>query len=84
MCFLIKLGTHISDGERMNPIDFGGQRSKVKVTMDIYGNKLVNMIETKPLCISLSNLAEMLTMMKGGTLSILEVKGQGHNGHIAR
>ena len=25
----------------MNPIDFGGQRSKVKVTMDIYGNSLV-------------------------------------------
>ena len=37
----------------MNPIDFKVQRSKVKVTMDIYGNKLVNMIETKPLCISL-------------------------------
>ena len=30
----------------MNPIDFGGKRSKVKVTMDIYGNKLVNTIET--------------------------------------
>ena len=44
----------------MNPIDFGGQRSKVKVTIDIYGNKLVN---TKPLCISLSNLADMLTMV---------------------
>ena len=26
----------------MHPIDFGGQRSKVKVTLDIYGNKLVN------------------------------------------
>ena len=36
----------------MNPIDFGGQRSKVKVTMDIYGNNLVNMIETQPLCAS--------------------------------
>ena len=47
----------------MNPIDFGGQRSKVKVTMDIYGNKLVDMIETKPLCISLSNLADMLIMV---------------------
>ena len=33
------------------------------VTMDIYGNKLVNMIETKPLWISLSNLAHMLTMV---------------------
>ena len=32
-------------------MDFGGQRSKVKVTMDVYGNKLVNTIETKPLCI---------------------------------
>ena len=30
--------------------------------MDIYENKLVNMIETKPLC-SLSNLADMLTMV---------------------
>ena len=62
MCFLIKLGRHVSHGERMNPIDFGGQRSKVKVTMDIYGNKLVNTIETKPFCISLSNLADMLTI----------------------
>ena len=51
MCFLIKLGRHVSHGKRMNPIDFGGQRSKVKVTMDIYGNKLVNTIETKLLCI---------------------------------
>ena len=63
MCFLIKLGRHVSHGERMNPIDFGGQRSKV--TMDIYGNKLLNMIETKLLCISLSNLADMLAMVRG-------------------
>ena len=28
--------------------------------MDIYGNKLVNTIETRPLCASSSNLAEML------------------------
>ena len=82
MCFLIKLGGHVNHGESMNPIDFEGQRSKVKVTIDIYGNKLVNTIETNPLCISLSNLADMLTMVKGWTLLILEVKGQGHNGHI--
>ena len=37
--------------------------SKVKVTMDIYGNKLVNTIETKPLCISLSYLVDMITMV---------------------
>ena len=79
---MIKLDRHVSHGERMNPIDFGGQRSKFKVTMDIYGNELVNMIETKLLCFSLSNLADMLTMAKGWTLLILEVKGQGHNGHI--
>ena len=66
----------------MNPIDLGSQRSKVKVTIGIYGNKIVNMIETKPLCISLSNFADMLTMVRGWTLFILEVKGQGHSGHI--
>ena len=49
----------------MNPIDFGGQRSNFKVTMDIYGNKLVNMIETKLFRISLSNLADILTMVMG-------------------
>ena len=65
MYFFIKLGRHVKHDERMNPIDFGGQRSKVKVTMDIYGNKLVNTIENKPLCISLSNLADMLTMVRG-------------------
>ena len=65
MDFFIKLGRHVRHVERMNPINFEGQRSKVKVTMDIYGNKLVNMIETKPLCISLSYLANMLRMMRG-------------------
>ena len=49
-CFFVKLRRHVNHDERMNPIDFGGQRSKFKVTMDIYGNKLVNTIETKPLC----------------------------------
>ena len=65
MDFFIKLGRHVYHVERMNPIDFGGQRSKVKVTMDIYGNKLVNTIETKPLCASSSNLADMLGMVRG-------------------
>ena len=51
-CFFVKLGRHVNHDERMNPINFGGQRSKVKVTMDIYGNKLVNTIETKLLCAS--------------------------------
>ena len=64
-CFFVKLGRHVNHGEKMNPIDFGGQRSKVKVTMDMHGNKLVNTIETTPLHVSLSNLAHMLTMMRG-------------------
>ena len=65
MCFFIKLGIHESHSERMNHIDFVGQRLKVKVTTDIYHYyKLVNMIETKPLCASSLNLADMLTMMR--------------------
>ena len=42
----------------------------------------VNPIETKPLCASSANLVDMFTMMRGWTLLILEVKGQGHNWHI--
>ena len=34
MYFLIKLGRHVNHDERMDPTDFGGQRSKVKVTVD--------------------------------------------------
>ena len=60
----------------MDPIDFGGQRSKVKVTIDMYSNKLVTMIETKPLCATSSNLADMLAIVSGWTLLILEVRGQ--------
>ena len=44
--------------------------------MGMYRDKLVNMIETKPLCISSSNLAEMLTLVNRWTLLILEVRGQ--------
>ena len=65
----------------MDPINFGGQRSKVKVTIDIhvYGNKLVNMIEYKMLCASSSNLADMLAILRGWTLLIVKVNGQIHN-----
>ena len=65
MCFFVKLDRHVIHNERMNPIDFGGQRSKVKVTIEMYGNKLVNTIETKPLCASSSNFADMLSMVRG-------------------
>ena len=43
--------------------------------MDIYGNKLVNMIETKPLCISLSNLADMLSMVNPIDLEVKVTMG---------
>ena len=33
--------------------------------MDIYVNNFVNMIETELLCSSSSNMADMLTMVKG-------------------
>ena len=35
--FFIKLDRHVSHGERIDPFDFGGQRSKVKVTMNLFG-----------------------------------------------
>ena len=76
MYFVIKLDRHVNHGERMSPINFVGQRSKVKVTVDIYGNKLVNTIEIKPLCITLSILADMLIMLRRWTLLILKVRGQ--------
>ena len=49
-------------GKRMSPIDLRSQRSRV--TVDTYGNKLVNMIATKPFCASLSNLADMLAIVR--------------------
>ena len=36
VCLFIKLGRYIHYDERMISIDFEGQRSKVKVTIDIY------------------------------------------------
>ena len=46
----MKLGIHVSHSERLDPIDCGGDRLKFKVTIYMYGNKLVNTIETRPLC----------------------------------
>ena len=65
MCLFIKLGRYVHYDERMNPIDFGGQRSNVKVTIHIYENKLLNMKEAKPLCSFSSNLADMLAIVRG-------------------
>ena len=53
----------------MNPIDFGGQKSRSQ-----FPYKLVNTIETRPLCATISNLADMLAIVRGWILLILEVK----------
>ena len=50
--------------------------SKVKVTIDIYGNNLVNMIETKPLYASSSNLANICAIVRGLNLFIWEFRGK--------
>ena len=42
MYFFIKFSGHVIHGERMTHIDSGGQKSKVKVTMDMYRNNIVN------------------------------------------
>ena len=47
MYFLVKLGRHVNHGERMDPIDFGGQRSRSQWTNMRYGNKLVNLHKSK-------------------------------------
>ena len=52
MYFFIILGRDVKLGESMDRIDFRGKRSKVKVKMDIYENKLVKTIATKLLCVS--------------------------------
>ena len=41
MCFFIKLGRHVSHIEKIDPIDFGGHRSKFKVTIALYEKMLV-------------------------------------------
>ena len=33
VCFFMKLVGHVNHGERTNPLEFGGKKSKVKVTM---------------------------------------------------
>ena len=70
VCLIIKLAKHVHYDERINPIDYGGQWSKIKVTIDIFGNKLVNKINNKPLCALTLNLAYMLAIVRGLTLLI--------------
>ena len=61
----------VNHNERINLIDFGGQSSRSQRTY----------IEISLWAQSSSNLADMLTMARGWTLLILEVKGEGHDGN---
>ena len=64
--YFIKFDRHVNNDKKMIPIDFEDQRSRSgHYSLDIYGNKLVNTMETKPCCISSSNLADMLTLVRG-------------------
>ena len=60
MYFCIKLGRDVNHGKRVDPIHFGGQRSRSQWTVWKYA---VNQIQTKPFCASSLNLAHMLTMV---------------------
>ena len=63
-----KPSRNVPRGERMNPIDFQGQGSKVKVPVDlgIFRYKiLVNSIEDKAVILETSNLLQMLPMGRG-------------------
>ena len=55
----------VNSDERMNPIDFRDQRSNIKVTMGLYGNNLVNTIESELLGAFSSNWSDMLTIVRG-------------------
>ena len=47
MCNFIKFCRHVNHVEMTNSIDFGGQGSKVKVTIENSGYNLLNTIEIK-------------------------------------
>ena len=71
-----KLGTHITYDKRMNPIDFQGHMSKVKVTRYTLLFNLVNTIQTEPFQLGPSNLVHILLMTRGQNLLIFKVMGQ--------
>ena len=60
----------------MNPIDFQGQGSKVKVTSYTLLLNLVNRIQTEPFKLGLLNLVHILLMTRGRHLVIFKVRGQ--------
>ena len=76
-----KLGTHTTYDKRMNPIDFQGQGSKVKVTSYTLLLNLVNTIQTEPFKLGSSKFVHILLMTRGRHLLIFKVRGQRSRSH---
>ena len=72
----IKLGRHVAHDEMMNPIDFGGQKSKVEIDKSV--NNLVDTIQIK-LFLVLIKLRRNVAQEERMNPNILGVRGQGHN-----
>ena len=71
---VVKLGTHTTYDKRMNPIDFQGKRSKVKVKRYTMLLNLVNVIQTEQFQLGPSNLEHILLITRGWDLLIFKVK----------
>ena len=77
----VKLSTLTTYDKRMNPIDFQGQGSKVKVTHYILMLNLVNTIQTEPFKLGPSNLVHIQLMTRRWHLLIFKVRGQRSRSH---
>ena len=78
----LKLGTLTTYDKRMNPIDFQGQVSKVKVTRNTLLLNLINRIQTEPFKLGPSNLVHILLMTRGRHLLISKVRGHRSRSYI--
>ena len=76
VCFFIRLEQSVFNYPRATLLWFRGSGKAAVVPSVCPWVDLMNAIESTPLHISLSNLEDMLTMMRGCTLLILEVRGQ--------
>ena len=85
---LHQIGRYVSHSERMDSIYFVGQRSKIKFTIDMYmyGNKLVNTIETSSKrCVPLHWTWQACLPWWEDELNwfwMLQVKGEGHHDNV--
>ena len=87
MCFFIKRDRHVSHSQRMDPIDFVGQRSNFKFTIDMYIHVLKSACEhdrdLNIVCffIELGRHVNHDEWMNSNWIWMLQVKGEGNDGH---